>query len=103
MFLYNAASKPYILQDAEKTHTRILDADYHKVEVDPFLQELEHLTEDDKQTLGNTLKKFRTLFGGALGMLNIKPVKLELSDGAKSYHAIPLHVPQSLEATTNTE
>jgi hypothetical protein len=43
------------------------------------------------------------LFGGALGMLNIKPVKLELIDGAKPYHARPLPVPQSLEATTKTE
>jgi hypothetical protein len=61
------------------------------------------LTEDEKQTLGKTLKKFPTLFGGGLGMLNIKPVKLELIDGEKPYHAIPFPVPQSLEATTNTE
>jgi hypothetical protein len=36
-------------------------------------------------------------------MLNIKPVRLELIDGAKPYHAIPFPVPQSLEATTKTE
>jgi hypothetical protein len=53
--------------------------------------------------LGETLKKFPTLFGGGLGMLNIKPVKLELIDGAKPYHARPLPVPQSLEATTKKE
>jgi hypothetical protein len=39
------------------------------------------LNEDEKQLLGETLKKFPTLFGGGLGMLNIKPVKLELIDG----------------------
>jgi hypothetical protein len=61
------------------------------------------LTEDEKQTLGKTLKKFPTLFRGGLGMLNIKPVKLELIDGAKPYHARPLPVPQSLEDTTKTE
>jgi hypothetical protein len=33
---------------------------------------------DEKQVLGETLKKFPTLFGGGLGMLNFKPVKLEL-------------------------
>jgi hypothetical protein len=32
--------------------------------------------------LGETLKKFPILFGGGLGMLNVKPVKLELIDGA---------------------
>jgi hypothetical protein len=53
--------------------------------------------------LGKTLKKFPTLFGGGLGMLNIKPVRLELVDDVKPYHAIPFPVPQSLEATTKTE
>jgi hypothetical protein len=38
------------------------------------------------------------LFGGGLGMLNSKPVK-----GAEPYHAIPFHVPQSLEVTTKKE
>jgi hypothetical protein len=98
--LYNAANEPDILQEAEKRQNRILNADYHKVEVDPFVQELEHLTKDEKQTLGKTLKKFPTLFGGGLGMLNIKPARLELIDGAKPYHARRLPVPQSLEATT---
>jgi hypothetical protein len=50
-----------------------------------------------------TLKTLPTLFGGPLGMLNIKPVKLELIDGANPYHARPFHVPQYLEATTKTE
>jgi hypothetical protein len=53
--------------------------------------------------LGKTLKKFPTLFGGGLGMLNIKPVRLELIDGAKPYHSRPFPIPQSLEATTKTE
>jgi hypothetical protein len=45
--LYNAANEPDIMQEAEKRQNRILDADYHKVEVDPFVQELEHLTKDE--------------------------------------------------------
>jgi hypothetical protein len=53
--------------------------------------------------LGKTLKKFPTLFGCGLGMINIKPGMLELIDGAKPYHTRPLPVPQSLEATTKTE
>jgi hypothetical protein len=63
------------------------------------VQELAHLTEDEKQVLGKTLKKFPTLFGGGLVMLNIKPVRLELIDGAKPYHARPFPVSQSSEAT----
>jgi hypothetical protein len=73
--LYKAANEPDILQEAEKRQNCILDEDYRKVEVDPFVQELEHLTKDEKQTLGKTLKKISTLFGGGLGMLNIKHVR----------------------------
>jgi hypothetical protein len=101
--LYHAAHEPDILQEAEKRQNRILYDDYRKVEVDPFFEELKHLTMDEKQILGQTLKNFPTLFGGGLGMLNIKPVKLELIDEAMPYHAIPFTVPQSLEATTKTE
>jgi hypothetical protein len=37
--LYNAAkNEPDTLQEAEKRQNRILDADYRKVEVDPFVQ-----------------------------------------------------------------
>jgi hypothetical protein len=74
--LYHAANEPDILQAAEKRQNRILDADYRKVEVDTFVEELKHLKMDEKQILGQTLKKFPTLFGGRLGMLNIKPVRL---------------------------
>jgi hypothetical protein len=56
-----------------------------------------------KKILSKTLKKFPTLFRGGLGMLDIKPVKLELIDGENPYHARPFPVPQSLEATTKTE
>jgi hypothetical protein len=101
--LYHAANEPDILQEAEKRQTHILYADYRKVEVDPFVEELKHLTMDEKQIVGNTLKKFPALFGGELGMLNIKPVRLELIDGAKPYHAIPFPVSQSLEVTAENK
>jgi hypothetical protein len=100
--LFHAANEPDILQEAEKRQNRILDADYHKVEVDTFVEELEYLTMDEKQFLVQTLKKFPTLFGGGLEMLNIKPVRLKLIDGAKPYHARPFPVSRSLEATTKT-
>jgi hypothetical protein len=53
--------------------------------------------------LGKILKKFPALFGGGLGMLNIKPVRLDIIDSAKPYHARPFSIPKSLEATTKTE
>jgi hypothetical protein len=36
--LYHAANEPDILQEAEKRQNRILDTDYRKVEVDPFVK-----------------------------------------------------------------
>jgi hypothetical protein len=54
------------------------------------------LTKDEKQVVDKTLKKIPALSGGGIVMLNIKPVKLELIDGEKPYHAIPFPVPQSL-------
>jgi hypothetical protein len=82
---------------------RITYADYRKVEVDPFVEELKNLTMDEKYILGQTLKKIPTLFGGGLEMLIIKPLRLKLIDGAKPYHTIPFYVSQSLESTTETE
>jgi hypothetical protein len=46
--LYNATNEPDILQEAEKRQNHILDAYYRKVEVNTFVQELEHLTKDEK-------------------------------------------------------
>jgi hypothetical protein len=101
--LYHAENEPDILQEAEKRQNRILDADHRKVEVDPFVAELKHLTLDEKRILGERLKKFPISFGGGLGMSNIKPVRLELSDGAKPLHARPFPVPHYLEWTTNID
>jgi hypothetical protein len=42
--LNHAANEPDILQEAEKRQHRILYADYRKVEEDPYVQELAHLT-----------------------------------------------------------
>jgi hypothetical protein len=36
--LYNAANEPDILKEAEKIQNRILDADYRKFDVGPFVQ-----------------------------------------------------------------
>jgi hypothetical protein len=56
--LYHAANEPDILQEAEKRQNHILDADYRKVEVDPFVKVLNHLAMDEKQILSKTLKNF---------------------------------------------
>jgi hypothetical protein len=37
--LYNAENEPDILQESKKRQNHILDADYRKFEVDPFVQD----------------------------------------------------------------
>jgi hypothetical protein len=44
--LYHVENEPDILQEAEKRQNRILDADYRKVEVDTYVQELSNLRKE---------------------------------------------------------
>jgi hypothetical protein len=101
--LYHVVQEPEILKEAEERHARILDADYSKVELEEYVKELTYLSSEEQQQLKNSLMKFDTLFSGGLGTLNIKPIHLELIDGAKPYHSKAYPVPQSLERTTKKE
>ena len=101
--LYYLATTPEVLEEAKKRQTRVLDADYSQVEIDLFVQELQHLSPQERKLLATTLKKFPTLFSGGLGELKIRPISLELIEGAKPYHAKPFPVPKSLEVTTKKE
>jgi len=101
--LYEMSTVPDILFDAEERQSRILDANYEKVDVDDFVSKLNHLNSDEKRQLRHVLSSHPTLFGGGLGTLNVKPVHLELKEGATPYHARPFPVPQSLRHATKTE
>jgi hypothetical protein len=94
--LYIMSGEPSITKEEEERHERILDADYTKVEVDIYVQELKHLSKDEKHKLAQNLKQFTSLFGGGMGVLNIKPINLDLIDGGKPYHAKPFPVPHFL-------
>jgi hypothetical protein len=83
-------------------HTKYHSAQHHKDMHGLILHQANSLQVLRGCVLGKTLEKFPTIFGGGLGMLNIKPVRLYLIDGAKYYHAIPFPVTQLLEATTKT-
>ena len=101
--LYHLTQETEVLQSAEERHARILDADYSKQDIDEFVTGLSHLTSEQKKLLKATLKKHDSLFKGGLGLLKIKPIRLELIPGATPYHARPFPVPQSLEAKTKKE
>ena len=98
----NRNSTP-VLAEAEKRQNRILDADYSQVQLDEFVRELKHLTIEEQTMLLKVLKSHPTLFGGGLGVLNVKPIHLELKPGAQPYHARPFAIPQAYRATTRKE
>ena len=101
--LYQQTQDTAAVKEAEERHTRILDADYSKVDLSEFVQELKHLSPSEQIQLKNTLERHKPLFQGGLGVLQVKPVHLELQDGAVPYHARAFPVPKSLEAATRKE
>ena len=95
--------EPTVLQQAEERHNRILDADYSKVDSRTYVEELKHLNSTEKALLLKVLQNHKQLFSGGLGTLKVKPIHLELVDGAVPQHARAFPVPRSLEATTKKE
>ena len=68
-----------------------------------YVEELSHLSTDEKHKLKKVLQSHPTLFGGGLGELKIKPVSLEIQEGAKPYHGKAYPVPQAYEEATKKE
>jgi len=101
--IYNMTQDPSVLQQAEERHNRILDADYSKVDIDDYVAELSYLSPSEQSELKAVLNNHPTLFKGGLGVLDIKPVHLELVDGAEPYHSRAFPVPQKYEQTTKKE
>ena len=102
--LYDMSVETPILQQAEARQKRILDADYSKVDLEAYIEELKHLNKEERSLLQKVLSSHPTLFGGGLGQLNINPIHLELTDGAKPYHARrAFPIPQAYKATTKKE
>jgi len=101
--VYHMSVEPPILQQAEERQNRILDANYSKVDINEYVDNLRHLNTQEKRLLKETLNSHKNLFQGGLGTLNIKPIHLELIDNAKPYHAKAFPIPQSLEKTTKVE
>lgn len=68
-----------------------------------FVEELHRPSDGEQQALSAALKKFPTLFGGGSGTSNVRPVRLELEEGAALQNARPFPVPQLLCRTAKKE
>ena len=82
--IYDQHTISPILQQEEDGQRRILDADYSKVDIDQMVNGLD-IAKVTKAKLKQTLNKFPTLFGVGLGLLDIKPVDIELKPGSKPH------------------
>ena len=82
--IYDLHTTSPILQQEEDRQRRILDADYSKVDIDDMVNGLD-IANASKAKLKQTLNKFPTLFGGRLGLLNIRPINIKLQPGSKPY------------------
>jgi hypothetical protein len=94
-FLYHMVNAPSMILEAEERQLRILDANYDAVDIREYVKEIKHLSNDERSALYQILEHHKKLFSGGLGILNVKPVHLELQPGAKPYHTKPFPIPQS--------
>ena len=78
---YILATEATILELAEKRQNRILNDNYEGIDLDATVNSIGSLSEHQKKQLIKTLK-FPTLFSGGLGIIDIKPIHLEIKDGA---------------------
>ena len=102
--IYNLSTEEPVLQEAEERQRRIMDADYSAVDIEEYVNSMEALTKEQKELLISVLTKYKdTLFSGGLGVLDIKPVHLELIEGATPYRAKAFPIPQAYEKTTKKE
>ena len=80
--IYDLRTTVPILQQEKERQGKILDANYSKVDVSNMVNGLD-IVNATKTKLKQTLNKFPTLFGGGLGTLKMRPVDIELQEGAK--------------------
>jgi hypothetical protein len=92
-------SLPELIREELHEATRILDANYKKADLEEFVKNIPHLTNNQKSQVCTLLSNHESLFQGKLGLWEMPPVSLELEEGAKSYHARAYPIPHIHEET----
>jgi hypothetical protein len=73
--------------------TEILDAKYENIEVGKVINQLDHLTLEQKEDLKKVSKEHTKLFDGTLGVYPHRKIHIDLVSGAIVKHARPYPVP----------
>ena len=85
------------LQTEEERQSKILEADYSKVDIEAMVKGLD-IPNDLKEKLKTVLLKHDTLFSGGLGEAKVEPVEIKLKPGFKPYqHKGYYSVPKMFE------
>ena len=78
---HSLAMEPQSTQDATKHVMWILDAKYHKADLQTIVRDkCKHLSADQQTKLLQLLKKYESLFDGTLGDWKTKPVSFQLKE-----------------------
>ena len=88
--IYNLHTDSLLLQQEEERQSKMLDAHYTKVM-------------DSKGMFKKTLMKFKILFGGELGKVDIQPGDLEVKERTKPYAKTCYNIPKMYEKPFRTE
>ena len=85
--LYEESSESEAARSATSRMTRILDNDYHKVNLPAIVGQCTHSNEEERAKLLALLHKHELIFDGTLGKWNVPPLDLELKPGSTPYRA----------------
>ena len=100
--IYDLHTTSPILQQEEHQQSKTLDADYLKVDIDDMVNGL-NIAKASKTKLKQTLNKSPILFGGGLGLLDIRPVDIELQSGSKLCDGQYYNIPKAYKKMAKTE
>ena len=95
--------EPTSTEEATQRVVRILDADYHKADLQAVVDSCNHLNSDEKEMLLELLTDFEPLFDGTLGAWKTTPVSFELKEGARPYHGRAFPIPRVHKETIMKE
>jgi hypothetical protein len=96
-------SLPELIREELHEATKILGANYKKADLEEFVKNIPHLTNDQKSQVCTLLSNHESLFQGKLGLWDTPQVSLELEEGAKPYHARAYPIPHIHEETIQKE
>ena len=89
--------------DAERIQ-QIVDAKYNAANLQEEVLKVNNLNKEERKQLYKLLKKYGTLFDGALGTWKTEPINIQLKDpNCVPYHAKPYPVPHSQEKKLKAE